>query len=432
VIGPTLRIARIFGIPVRVDLSWLLVFVLFVYLVTQNFFKPLFPDVDQGGRVGLAALTIFLFFLSVLLHELAHSLVAMAAGLRVKAIALFILGGVSQLESEPKRPWVEFWMALSGPLVSLLVGLGCGGLALAFGAGELARVVLGGRITQMIPATGAVLFWLAVQNLLMFVFNMIPAFPLDGGRVVRAFVWGVSGNHVLATRVAAWLGRLAGYVFLVMGLYQMVAGHLGGLWFLVVGLFLAASARVWLSQAAVRELLQGYEVGQFVQPQPLVVPGQLTLELVVQEYFGRTSQSVYPVRVGEVVGGVLTLALVRKAPTREWGRRRASEVMAPLGSEYVVGPHLSAQEAFERMAMNQTGSVLVMEEGELLGIVSQRQMLRLVRAQPPLRRSGGPGAPSASPPLAPPPLSPPLVSRTSGPLPGAPADPSDRYERFGP
>ncbi len=426
-IGPTLRIARVFGIPVRVDISWLLVFVLFVYLVTQNFFKPLFPDVDQGGRVGLAVLTIVLFFLSVLLHELAHSLVARAAGLKVKAIALFILGGVSQLEGEPKRPWVEFWMALSGPLVSLLIGLACGALALEFGAGELAGAVLGGRITQTVPATGAVLFWLAAQNLLMFVFNMIPGFPLDGGRVVRALVWGLSQNYALATRVASWCGRVIGYGFVVVGLYQMATGRWGGLWFFLVGLFLAASARVGLSQVAIRDLLQGYEVGQFVQPEVLVVPGQLTLELVVQEYFGRNTQSLYPVRVGEEIRGVLTLALVQKVPRREWGERRASEALAPLGPEYVVGPHLSAVEAFERMAQNQTGSVLVMEDRELLGIVSQRGMLRLVRVQPMFRAPGGPGASPAARPEAPP-----AAERLSGSLTDTPPDANERYERFGP
>ncbi|HEY7125545.1 MAG TPA: site-2 protease family protein [Ktedonobacterales bacterium] len=425
-IGPTLRIARIFGIPVRVDLSWLLVFVLFVYLVTQNFFKPLFPDVDQGGRVGLAVLTIFLFFISVLLHELAHSLVAMAAGLKVKAIALFILGGVSQLEGEPKQPWVEFWMAFSGPLVSLLIGVACGALALEFGAGELASAVMGGRMTRTISASGAVLFWLAAQNILMFVFNMIPGFPLDGGRVVRAFVWGISRNYALATRVAAWFGRVAGYGFLGFGFYQILSGRLGGLWFLVVGIFLGASARVSFRQAAVREVLQGYEVGQFVQPVTLIVPGQLTLELVVQEYFVRHNLSLYPVRVGDAIEGVLTPALVHKVPRHEWERRRVSEAMAPLGPEYVVGPHLSAQEAFERMTTNQTGSVLVMEEGELLGMVSQREMLRLVRAQPPLRASGGGSVPPTAPPV------PPLASRASGPLGDVPADPTDRYERFGP
>ncbi len=425
-IGPTLRIARIFGIPVRVDLSWLLVFVLFVYLVTQNFFKPLFPDVDQGGRVGLAVLTIFLFFISVLLHELAHSLVAMAAGLKVKAIALFILGVVSQLEGEPKQPWVEFWMAFSGPLVSLLIGVACGALALEFGAGSLARAVLGERNPVVVPASGAVLFWLAAQNILMFVFNMIPGFPLDGGRVVRAFVWGISRNYSLATRVAAWFGRIAGYGFLVFGFYQIAFGRLGGLWFLVVGVFLAASARVSFRQAVVREVLQGYEVGQFVQPMTLIVPGQLTLELVVQEYFVRYNLSLYPVRVGDAIEGVLTPALVHKVPRREWERRRVSEAMVPLGPEYVVGPHLAALVAFERMTMNQTGSVLVMEEGELLGMVSQQEMLRLVRAQPPLRSSGGRPVPPPVPPV------PPLASRASGPLGDAPADPTDRYERFGP
>jgi Zn-dependent protease len=237
VIGPTLQIARIAGIPIRVDVSWLLIFLLFVYLVIRNFFAPLFPDVGLGGRIGLAVLTILLLFLSVLLHELAHSLVARAAGLEVKAIALFILGGVSQLEGEPRRPWVEFWMALSGPLVSLLLGVLCGGLALLFGAGELARAILEERVAR-VPAAGAVLFWLTLQNLLLFGFNMLPGFPLDGGRVVRALIWALSGSYHQATRIAVWLGLGLGALFVLAGGALLLKEGTGGVWLLLVGLYL--------------------------------------------------------------------------------------------------------------------------------------------------------------------------------------------------
>src|SRR5215469_11620040 len=177
-IGPTLRIATLFGIPIRIDISWLLVFVIFVYAVTQNFFKPLFPAGNDGLAVFLAIVTILLFFVSVLLHELAHSLVAITNGLKVKAIALFILGGVSQLEGEPHNPWVEFWMALAGPLTSLLIGLVCGLLCFSVGGAQLAQAFLGRTpLYEPVSAVAAVLFWLSLQNLLMFVFNILPGFP---------------------------------------------------------------------------------------------------------------------------------------------------------------------------------------------------------------------------------------------------------------
>ncbi len=400
-IGPTIRIARLFGIPIRIDISWILIFVLFVYLVTQNFFKPLFPEQSQGVAVGLAILTIFLFFVSVLLHELAHSLVAITHGMKVKGIALFVLGGVSQLEGEPRSPWVEFWMALAGPLASLLIGIVCGALCLAAGGITLVRAFLGVDILYSgVSVAAAVLFWLALQNITLFLFNIIPGFPMDGGRILRAFIWGVSRNYSLATRIAAWLSRGVGLLFLLLGGYLLFTGRWTGVWLLLIGLFLLTAARAGMNQAAVREALQGYEVGQFVRPNPLVAPGQLSLELLIREYFGRYDASLYPVRVGDEIAGVVTRALAQQALQKGWEERRVSEVMAPLGPEYVIGPHAPAQEAFDRMAANTAGSLLVMEGETLLGVVAQGEMLRMARAFPLLRRPGPPAPPLVSPPSA--------------------------------
>lgn len=425
-IGPTIRIARLFGIPIRIDISWFVVFIIFVYAVTQNFFKPLFPEANQYVAVILAVVTIFLFFLSVLLHELAHSLVAITNGLKVKGIALFILGGVSQLEGEPRNPWVEFWMALAGPLASLVIGLACGALCLASGGIVLVRAFLHlDYLYSGVSAAAAVLFWLSLQNLLLFLFNIIPGFPLDGGRMVRAFIWGVSRDYSLATRIAAWLSRGVGYLFLVLGGYLLIfAGNLTGIWLLLIGLFLLTAARAGLNQAAVREALQGYEVGQFVRPGTLVVPGQLSLDLLIQEYYGRNDASLYPVRVGDDIAGVVTRALVQQALRKNGEHQRVSDVMAPLGPEYVIGPHAPAQEAFDRMAANSAGSMLVMEGDRLLGVVTQNEMLRMARVFPLLRRP--------RPPVPPEPNAPPdAQSHSSTPPPTAPPNPPDHYERFG-
>ncbi len=416
-IGPTLRIARLFGIPIRIDFSWLVVFVIFVYAVTQDFFKPLFPESSQWAAVGLAVLTILLFFFSVLLHELAHSLVAITSGLRVRAIALFILGGVSQLEGEPRNPWVEFWMALAGPLTSLGIGCLCGIVCLSIGGAPLTRAFLGqGVLDSPVPAAAAVLFWLALQNLVMFVFNMIPGFPMDGGRVVRAFIWGLSHNYSLATRIASWIGRGVGSLFLLAGGYSLLLAHWTGLWFLLIGFFLLTAARAGLNQATAREILQSYQVGQLMRPHPAAVPGQLTLGLLMQEYDGRLNYSLYPVQVDGEIAGVVTRALVQRVPRAVWGERHVREVMVPLGPEYVIEPEQPAQEAFDRMASNSAGSLLVMKNGTLLGVVSSSEMLRMRRIVPP----GGlpPAATSLQPPDA---LAPP----------SPPPDAPDHYERFG-
>jgi Zn-dependent protease/CBS domain-containing protein len=415
-IGPTLRIARLFGIPIRIDLSWLVVFLIFVYAVTQNFFKPLFPELGQWAALGLAVLTILLFFLSVLLHELAHSLVAIISGLRVKAIALFILGGVSQLEGDPRRPWVEFWMALAGPLTSLGIGCLCGIVCLGVGGAPLARAFLEqGVLDRPVPAAAAVLFWLALQNLVMFVFNMIPGFPMDGGRVVRAFIWGLSHDYSLATRIASWIGRGIGSLFLLIGGYSLLLAHWTGLWFLLIGFFLLAAARAGLNQVTVREMLRGYQVGQLMRPHPPSVPGQLTLDLLMREYYGRLTYSLYPVQVDGEMAGVITRALVQRVPRKVWAERRVREVMATPGPAYIIEPEKSAQEAFDRIAANSAGSLLVVKDGKLLGVASQGEMLRMTRSIPPGR--GNPPSSSLQPPSASPPPFPP--------------DAADHYERFG-
>ncbi len=422
-IGPTIRIARLFGIPIRIDISWVLIFVIFVYAVTQNFFRPLFPDADLWVAELLAVITILLFFLSVLLHELAHSLVAITNGMKVKGIALFILGGVSQLEGEPRNPWVEFWMALAGPLASLLIGVLCGALCLAFGGIVLVRAYLHlDFLHSGVSVVAAVFFWLWLENTLLFLFNLIPGFPMDGGRMVRAFIWGVSRNYSLATRIASWLSRGVGYLFLLLGLYFLLTGNWTGIWLLLLGLFLLNAARVGLNQVAIREILQGYEVRPFVQPDTLVVPGQLSLELLIQEYYGRYPVSLYPVRVGDELAGVVTRALVQQALKKNGGSQRVSDVMAPLGPEYVIGPHAPAQEAFDRMAANSAGSLLVMDGDRLLGMVTQHDILRRARALPLMRRSWPPAPPQPPmPPSSQPPVSPP----------SAPPDGPDHYERFG-
>jgi Zn-dependent protease len=427
VIGPTIRIARILGIPVRIDISWLVIFVIFVYAFTQNFFRPLFPAEDPLVTFFWAVGTILLFFVSVLLHELAHSFVAIANGMKVKGIALFVLGGVSQLEGEPRNPWVEFWMALAGPLVSLLIGVICGALCLASGGLGLARALLGvDDLPSGVSAVSAVLFWLSLQNVLLFLFNSIPGFPMDGGRMVRAFIWGVSRNYSLATRIAAWLSRGVGCFFLVLGAYLLITANWMGVWLLLIGLFLLNAARVGLNQAAVREALQGYEVGQLVRPDPLVVPGQLSLDLLIQEYYGRHDASLYPVRVGEQLAGVVTRALVQQALRKQGEQQRVSDVMAPLGPEYVIGPHAPAQEAFDRMAANSAGSMVVMEGDRLLGVITQAEMLRMARALPLIQRARGPLPPQPPSSSLPPPGSQPYSP------PEGQNDEQDYYERFGP
>src|SRR2546425_8154420 len=266
------RIGKIAGIDIDINVSWIIILVLLTVSLATGWFCQLYPGGSTAAYWVASFIASLLLFVYVLLHELASSLVARRRGLPVKSITLFIFGGVSNIEREPTSPGIEFQMAVVGPLTSLVIGVVC----------FLLQLPLQGSNS---PLEG-ILFYLAVTNILLGVFNLIPGFPLDGGRVLRSIIWKTTGNMRQATRVASLTGQFIAYLFILLGIWLFFAGSiLDGIWLGFIGWFLLSAAQSANSQVMLESELRGVTVGEVMNPTPTLVPANISLQQLVDQYF---------------------------------------------------------------------------------------------------------------------------------------------------
>ncbi|MBI5956965.1 MAG: site-2 protease family protein [Chloroflexi bacterium] len=361
-------LGRILGIPVAVHVSWLVIFVLITWSLGGSYFPHQYPDWPPALAwvVGLA--TSLLFFVSVLVHELAHSAVARARGLPVRGIVLFIFGGVSEITEEPRTAGMEFTMALVGPLSSFIL------------AGLFAVLWLAaGPVSQPLAAFS---LYLASINALLGAFNLIPGFPLDGGRVLRAILWGISRNLEEATRWASLAGQGVAYLFILIGVWQVFGGNwLNGLWIAFIGWFLDNAAQTSYRQVAVQRLLTGHAVQEIMSQDCEPLPPRLTLEELVHEHVLATGRRCYPVIEGEQVRGLLTIHNIKTVPRERWGTTVVEEVMTPLEKLKTVGPNQGLWSALEEMTAEGVNQLPVMEGHRLLGILARDSVLTFIRTR---------------------------------------------------
>jgi len=268
----SLRIGKIAGIDIYIHVSWIIILVLLTVSLAIGWFPQLYPGQSTANYWIVSLIAALLLFVSVLLHELAHSLVARRRGLPVKNITLFIFGGVSNIEQEPKDPGIEFQVAVVGPLTSILIGVVC----------LLLQLPLRGTNSPL----EEILYYLAVTNILLGVFNLIPAFPLDGGRVLRSIIWRISGSMRQATRVASITGQVIAYLFIFGGIWLFFTGYiLNGIWLGFIGWFLLSSAQSANSQVMLASVFNGVTVGEVMNPTPTTVPANISLQQLVDAYF---------------------------------------------------------------------------------------------------------------------------------------------------
>ena len=334
------RIGKVFGIDIRVDWSWIFIFVLMTWNLSSVFtaWHPGWPIYEATGIALTASL---LFFACILLHELAHSLVAMRFGVRVRSITLFLFGGVSNIEREPPSPQAEFLTAIVGPITSILLGLGFLATAFLTTAVSLrdAETTMAG-FAQLGPLE-TLLVWLGPINLIIGVFNLVPAFPLDGGRVLRSILWGLSGDLKGSTRRVSIIGQTFGWLFIVTGIGMVFGlrvpffgtGLASGLWLAFIGWFLRTAASQAYSRLAIGEALAGHTVAEFMRRDAPIVSPDLLLSALVHDYFMRSDERALPVvRDGRFLG-VIAIADVRALPPAEWGTSTVAAFMQPPGAE---------------------------------------------------------------------------------------------------
>ncbi|HEV2206567.1 MAG TPA: site-2 protease family protein [Candidatus Acidoferrales bacterium] len=365
-----IKIGRIFGIEIGLHYSWFVIAVL-IALSLGPYFHHTQPHWSEAAVWAAAIVTAVLFFVCLLLHELAHSLVAKSHHLRVREITLFALGGVSQIESEAPNATTEFWIAIVGPLTSAVIGFICWGLAYVAGMGKGPNGVT--------PAA-AVLLWLGYINIALAVFNMIPGFPLDGGRVLRAIIWWIDKSPQRSTRAAARVGQVVAILFILFGIFWFFAArNFGGLWIALIGWFLLEAAKSSSVQADVMAHLQGHKVGDMMERNCGTVPGHLTVREFVDEILVHSGTPCFYVAQDGHIAGLLTPADLKRVSRDEWERTSVQSVMIPLSRVKAVSPETPAVEAIEMMGRENLTELAVVDDGKLEGIFSRGQVLRFLQ-----------------------------------------------------
>ncbi len=357
------RIGHIAGIDINIHVSWLIILVLLTFSLANGYFPAAYPGHANVTYFILGLVSTLLLFVSVLLHELAHSFVARARGLPVHSIVLFIFGGVSNIEQEPQTAGVEFSMAFVGPLTSLLIGAICYGLLF----------LLRGNQSPVVP----VLSYLAFTNILLGVFNLIPGFPLDGGRVLRSIIWKVTGKVHMATNIATMVGQVFAYLFIFFGIEQFFTGNvLNGLFIAFIGWFLLSAAHSARTQSTLDTTFEGVLVSQVMTTNMVTTPANISLQKFVDEYLLPQGLRSAFVMQGEQLAGLITLSDVRHVPREQWSQTPVGLAMVPVERLHIIAPHQSLKEVLTLMNGQDVNQLPVVLDGKLVGVLTRDAILR--------------------------------------------------------
>jgi Zn-dependent protease/CBS domain-containing protein len=361
-----IKLGRVFGIQIGLHYSWFLIAVLIVFSLTAQF-RATNAQWGEDTIVLLAVTTALLFFVSLLLHELAHSIVATSNGLPVREITLFALGGVSQIEKNPTSAKLEFWMAFVGPLTSAVLGGVC---------------LLAARALEKTPPTPGptMLHWLGYINLSLAAFNLVPGYPLDGGRVLRALIWWKTGDADRSTRLAARAGQIVAFCFIGYGIVQFFAGAgTGGLWIAFIGWFLLQAARESYGQVGLSHALQGVRVGDVMTKDFPKVEGTMNVQEFVEHELLHSGQRFFIVMQGGEMAGLITPYEIRHADRATWPYKTLGDVMRPIENVLTIGPEAPLASALELLGRDDLEELPVLANGHLEGVLSRARILGYLR-----------------------------------------------------
>jgi Zn-dependent protease/CBS domain-containing protein len=361
-----IRLGKILGFEISLDYSWFVIFALIIYLFSFSVFPQLVPGLGLTTYLIVGVITAILFFGSVLFHELMHSLVARVYGINIAGIRLMIFGGVSQISEEPPTPGIEFKMAVVGPLSSIILG------AVFLG------IYLAGRQFGFISYVNAAAFYLGYVNVFLGVFNLLPGFPLDGGRVFRSIVWYFTGDLKRATGIASGIGKGIAYAMIFFGLLGLLAGNASLLWLALIGWFLLRAAEAEYQEVVYHEALRGVKVGQIMTQNPVSVDPDLTIEDVVRNYFYKNDWVAYPVVKNGDIKGMINLKRVQGLKKENWANTRVGDIMRPLSPDIVTDPDVEVFDILPKLVTMADGRMLVIKEGLLVGILSSADVNRAI------------------------------------------------------
>ncbi|HXX34892.1 MAG TPA: site-2 protease family protein [Thermodesulfobacteriota bacterium] len=374
--GKRIKLFTLFGFEVRIDLSWVIIAVLVVWSLAVGFFPFHYKNLSSetywlmgvAGAVGL--------FLSIIFHEIFHSLVARRFGIPMKGITLFVFGGVSEMGEEPPSAKVEFLMAIVGPLSSIAIAFACYGTYLL------------GLHSGWPESVDGVVHYLWVINGLLAAFNLLPAFPLDGGRALRAILWGLRKNLRWATRVSSSVGFGFGILFILLGVFQFLTGNVvGGIWLFLIGMFLQNAARMSYQQLVIRKALEGEPVSRFMKTDPVAVSPSTSIQQLVEDYVYKYHFQMFPITEGsEKLVGCITTKELKEIPREEWGHKTVGEVATKCSAENTIEPQADATQALSLMARTGSGRLIVVEGNRLVGVITLKDMLKFLSLKMELER----------------------------------------------
>jgi Zn-dependent protease len=386
--GKGIRIAKLFGINIEIDWSWLLILMLVVWDLSTTF-AQIQPDWSTFFAITMGILAALLFFLSVLLHELAHSLVAKSQGLPVNKITLFLFGGVANIREEPKSPGNEFTMAILGPVTSIVIGFV---LLLLAGIGLQVQDLSQFDPMEFLQGLGAfrtLAVWLGSINVILGVFNLIPGFPLDGGRVLRSIIWAITDNLRTATRWASYVGQGIAWVMITGGIAMVFGiriplfgqGVVNGVWMILIGWFLNNAAIRSYQQLVVRDVLENVPVRQMTKRNPPTVSADITVESLIEDYIMQTDDHAFPVMEDGKLVGIVCLDDVRRVPSGERQTKTISDIMTPKSDLITINPDDPASDALKEISNRSIRQLVVLQDGELFGLVRRRDIVRYLQLQ---------------------------------------------------
>jgi Zn-dependent protease/predicted transcriptional regulator len=365
--GRTISLFNLFGFKVKLDLSWFILGVLIAWSLAKGVFPEHNPGLETAtywwmGIAGAAGL-----FVSIILHEFCHSLVARYYGLPIKGITLFIFGGVAEMEEEPQSPKVEFLIAIVGPVASVAL------------SGIFYLLKTAGKIGGWPEAANGVLSYLAWINLILAGFNLVPAFPLDGGRILRSILWAVKHNLRWATHIASYFGSAFGIFLIVLGIINLIGGDfIGGLWFFLIGTFVRGASQMSYRQLIIRKALTGEHIERFMKPDPISVSPSVTISQLVQDYFYKYHYKMFPVLENGQVKGCVSTREVKQIPRERWSEHRVADIVKPCSKENTVSVQEDAIKALSLMNSTGNSRLMVLDGDKLAGVVTLKDLLQFL------------------------------------------------------
>ena len=383
--GNRITLFKLLGFDIKLDLSWVFIAVLISWSLASGYFPGKYHGLSQTSYWFMGIAGALGLFVSIILHELGHSLVARRFAIPIQGITLFVFGGVAEMEEEPPNARAEFWMALAGPAVSILIAIACYPL-----------YTLGARAGWPPEAIG-VLYYLSWMNGLLAAFNLVPAFPLDGGRLLRAILWGRQGNLRKATKVAAGIGSAVGLGLIVIGIISLLGGNfLVGLWWFLIGWFLRNASAMSYRQMVIRKALEGEPIERFMKRDPVWVPSSISIGELVRDYIYRYHYQMFPVMRDSKLLGCISTKQVKMVPREDWDRVPVQGFVTPCAAGNSVSPKTDAIQVLALMQRTGNSRMMVIDQGGLVGVITLKDLLQFLSLK--LDLEGEEGSSPASPP----------------------------------